>query len=261
MTRILSGVALAAAALAAIWFLTPVALLGVALVVAALAFAEYARIVTIVTAIGADIPWWTSLLLTLVACAMVPFPWIDPVLVIVLSLVTAAANVLISERVGTPTLADTAASVLAPIYIGLPLGALVGVAVVAGREAVLVLIGTVAISDTAQYYAGRAFGTHPLAPRRSPKKTVEGAVGGFVVAPAALIAAGQAWLPGLDPLRLGMLGLLLVAAGIIGDLFESMLKRAADLKDSSHLIPGHGGVLDRIDALLFAAPIFYFFVR
>ena len=96
MTRILSGVALAAAALAAIWFLTPVALLGVALVVAALAFAEYARIVT---AIGADIPWWTSLLLTLVACAMVPFPWIDPVLVIVLALVTAAANVLISERV------------------------------------------------------------------------------------------------------------------------------------------------------------------
>jgi phosphatidate cytidylyltransferase len=258
MTRILSGVALAAAALAAIWFLTPVALLGVALVVAALAFAEYARIVS---AIGADIPWWTSLLLTLLACAMVPFPWIDPVVVIVLALITAAANVLMSDRVGTPTLADTAASLLAPVYVGLPLGALVGVAAVAGREAVLVLIGTVAVSDSAQYYAGRLFGKHPLAPRRSPKKTIEGAVGGFVVAPVALIAAGHAWLPGLDPLRLGLLGVLLVAAGIIGDLFESMLKRAADLKDSGHLIPGHGGVLDRIDALLFAAPIFYFFIR
>jgi phosphatidate cytidylyltransferase len=258
MTRILSGVALAAAALAAIWFLTPIALLGVALVVAAIAFAEYARIVA---AIGADIPWWTSLLLTLLACAMVPFPWIDPVEVIVLALITAAANVLISDRVGTPTLADTAASLLAPVYVGLPLGALVGVAAVAGREAVLVLIGTVALSDTAQFYAGRLFGKHPLAPRRSPKKTIEGAAGGFVVAPVALIVAGQAWLPGLDPLRLGVLGVLLVAAGIIGDLFESMLKRAADFKDSGHLIPGHGGVLDRIDALLFAAPIFYCFIR
>jgi phosphatidate cytidylyltransferase len=258
MTRILSGVGLAAAALAAIWFLTPVALLAVSLVVAALAFAEYARIVS---AIGADIPWWTSLFLTLLACAMVPFPWIDPVVAIVLALITSAANVLMSQRSGAPTLADTAASVLAPVYIGLPLGSLVGVAAVAGREAVLLLIATVALSDTAQYYVGRAFGRHPLAPKRSPKKTVEGAVGGLIVAPAALVVAGYFWLPGLGLARLAVLGILLVLAGMIGDLFESMLKRAADLKDSSHLIPGHGGVLDRIDALLFAAPIFYFFIR
>jgi len=258
MTRVLSGLALAAGAVAAIWFLTPIALLGVALAVATLAFAEYARIVG---AIGATIPWWTSLLLTLLACAMVPFPWIDPLVVIVLALVTSAANVLFSDRVGAPTLADTAAAVLAPVYIGLPLGALVGVAVVAGREAVLVLMATVAISDTAQYYAGRTFGRHPLAPRRSPKKTIEGAVGGFVVAPAVLVWLGMLWLPGLTPLQLALLGVLLVAAGIIGDLFESMLKRAADLKDSSHLIPGHGGVLDRIDALLFAAPVYYYFIH
>jgi phosphatidate cytidylyltransferase len=258
MVRILSGLGLAVTAVAAIWFLSPVALLAVALLVAALAFGEYARIVG---AIGARVPWWTTLLLTLLACAMVPFPWIDPAVVIVLALITSAANVLASERVGAPTLMDTAAAVLAPVYIGLPLGALVGVAMVAGRDAVLVLLGTVALSDTAQYYAGRTFGRRPLAPRRSPKKTVEGALGGFLIAPAALVAAGGAWLPGLDPLRLALLGVLLVAAGIIGDLFESMLKRAADMKDSSHLIPGHGGVLDRIDALLFAAPIFYFFIR
>jgi phosphatidate cytidylyltransferase len=258
MTRILSGVAMAAVAVAAVWFLTPVALLAVALVAAALAFAEYARIVG---AIGAHVPWWTSLLLTLVACAMVPFPWIDPVVVIVLALITAAANVLVSDRVGEPTLSDTAAAVLAPVYIGLPLGALVGIAAVAGREAVLILIATVAVSDTAQYYAGRTFGRHPLAPRRSPNKTVEGALGGFIVAPAALIVAGGSWLPGIPPLRLALLGVLLVAAGMIGDLFESMLKRAAGMKDSGALIPGHGGVLDRIDALLVAAPIFYFFIR
>lgn len=258
MTRLLSGTALALVALGAIWFLTPVALLGLALVVAALAFAEYARIAA---AIGASVPWWSTLLLTLLACAMVPFPWIDPVVAIVLALMTAAANVLVSERVGAATLWDTSAAVLAPVYIGLPLGALVGIAAVAGREAVLLLIGTVALSDTAQYYAGRTFGRHPLAPRRSPKKTIEGAIGGFVVAPIVLALAGGAWLPGISPLRLWLVGVLLVAAGMTGDLFESMLKRAASMKDSSDLIPGHGGVLDRIDSLLFAAPIFYFFIR
>ena len=85
---------------------------------------------------------------------------------------------------------DTAAAVLAPVYIGLPLGALVGIRGGGGAEAVLMLIGTIAVSDTAQYYAGRAFGRHPLAPRRSPKKTVEGAIGGFVVAPVVLVLAG-----------------------------------------------------------------------
>jgi phosphatidate cytidylyltransferase len=258
MTRVLSGAALAGAAVALVWFLTPPALLIVALLVATVAFTEYARIVD---AIGAKVPWWTSLVATLGACAMVPFPWVSVEVVIVIGLIATAANVLMSDRVGAPTLADTAAAVLAPVYIGLPLGSLVAIDLVAGREAVLVLMGTVAVSDTAQYYSGRAFGRRPLAPRRSPKKTIEGAVGGFVVAPAVLVAAGSAWLPGMDPLRLGLLGVLLVLAGIIGDLFESMLKRAADVKDSSHLIPGHGGVLDRIDALLFCAPIFYFFIR
>lgn len=249
---------MAGVAVGLIWFLTPVALLGVALVVAAGAFVEYAGIVA---AIGAKIPWWTSLLATLGACAMVPFPWVAVEVVVVIGLIGMAANVLASDRVGAPTLTDTAAAVLAPVYIGLPLGSLVAIAAIAGREAVLVLMATVAASDTAQYYTGRLFGRHPLAPRRSPKKTIEGAVGGYVVAPALLVAAGSAWLPGLSPLTLAALGVLVVTAGIIGDLFESMLKRAANMKDSSHLIPGHGGVLDRIDALLFAAPVFYFFLR
>ena len=177
------------------------------------------------------------------------------------TLLLIALNVLISDRVGTPLLADTAAAVLAPVYIGLPLGSLVGVHAMAGREAVLLLIATVAVSDTAQFYTGRAFGRTPLAPLRSPKKTREGAIGGFIIAPAFLAIAGSYWLPIAPPLWLAALGVGIVMAGIIGDLFESMLKRAADMKDSGALIPGHGGVLDRIDALLFAAPVFYFFLR
>jgi phosphatidate cytidylyltransferase len=258
MTRLLSGVVLGAVALALIWFLNSIALLGVALVVAALAFIEYERIVA---AIGAKIPFWTTLLATLLACAMVPFQWVDIVFVLAASLALIANNVLMSDRTGTPLLADTAAAVLAPVYIGLALGSLVGVHAIGGRAAVLLLIATVAVSDTAQFYTGRTFGRTPLAPLRSPKKTREGALGGFVIAPIFLAVAGHYWLREFPWYWLAALGLTIVVAGIIGDLFESMLKRAADMKDSGALIPGHGGVLDRIDALLFAAPVFYFFLR
>lgn len=258
MTRVASGIALAAGAVALVWFLDSPLLLAVALGVAALAFVEYARIVR---AIGATIPWWTSGGATLLACAMVPYPWVSAEGVLVAALILVAINVLVSDRTGPPTLGDSAAGVMAPVYIGVPLGSLVGVHAIAGREAVLLLMATVAVSDTAQYYTGRAFGRTPLAPRHSPKKTREGAVGGFLVAPAVLAVAGRWWLPGVPAWALVLLGVAIVVAGITGDLFESMLKRAAGMKDSGSLIPGHGGVLDRIDALLFAAPVFYFFLR
>jgi phosphatidate cytidylyltransferase len=258
MTRLLSGLTLAATAVALIWFLSSAALLAIAIAVATLAFTEYARIVD---AIGARVPWWSTWAATLLAVAMVPFPWLPVESVLAGALMLIAVNVLVSDRTGTPLLADTAAAILAPVYIGLPLGSLVGIHAIAGREAVLLLLATVVVSDSAQYYAGRAFGRTPLAPRHSPKKTREGAAGGFVAAPIALVIAGHYWMPAVPSFWLAGLGIVIVFAGITGDLFESMLKRAADLKDSSHLIPGHGGVLDRIDALLFAAPVFYFFLR
>jgi phosphatidate cytidylyltransferase len=258
MTRVISGVVLGVVALALIWYLSSIALLGVALAVAALAFHEYEHIVD---KIGAKVPYWTALVATLLTCSMVPFQWVDIESILAASLLLIALNVLASDRVGAPLLADTAAATLAPVYIGLPLGCLVGVHAMAGREAVLLLIATVAVSDTAQYYTGRTLGRTPLAPLRSPKKTREGAIGGFVVAPAFLAIAGSYFLPAYPWWWHASVGLGIVVTGIIGDLFESMLKRAADMKDSGTLIPGHGGVLDRIDALLFAAPVFYFFLR
>jgi phosphatidate cytidylyltransferase len=258
MTRVISGVVLGLGALALIWFLTSVALLGVALAVAAMAFHEYDRIVD---KIGAKVPYWTALLATLLVCAMVPFQWVDLESVLSGALLIVALTVLASPRVGAPLLADSAAAMLAPVYIGIPLGCLVGVHAAAGKEGVLLLIATVAISDTAQFYTGKTLGRTPLAPLRSPKKTREGAIGGFVIAPIFLAAAGSYWIPAYPWYWHASLGLGIVVAGIIGDLFESMLKRAADMKDSGALIPGHGGVLDRIDALLFAAPVFYFFLH
>jgi phosphatidate cytidylyltransferase len=120
---------------------------------------------------------------------------------------------------------------------------------------------TVIASDTGQYYTGRLFGRRPLAPAVSPKKTIEGAVGGFVFGTLVMAVLGGWWLP-VAPLPVrAALGAAVVALGIAGDLFESMLKRSAGVKDSSSLIPGHGGVLDRIDALLFAAPVYYIVLK
>ncbi len=254
MTRLVSGVALAASAFALVWFLPSPALLAVALVVAGLAFVEYAKLAR---AVDAPLPFLPSLAATLAACAAVALPWVHMPSLFGVIIVALAVSLMTSGRHGAPLVHGAAAGMLAPVYIGLPLGALVGIHQIAGREGVLTLIATVAASDTFQYYSGRTFGKRPLAPTISPKKTIEGAIGGFVLAPLALVAMAYWWLPRLNPGAVWLAGLGIVMAGIAGDLFESSFKRAAGLKDSGSLIPGHGGVLDRIDALLFCAPLFY----
>ena len=258
MTRLLSGLAMAAAAFLLVWFLPWTALLAVALGVAALAFFEYARLAA---AVAAPVPALPALAATLAACAAVALPWVQVPALFGVIVVALAVSLMVSGRHGAPLFHGAAAAVLAPVYIGLPLGALVGIHQLAGREGVLTLIATVAASDTFQYYTGRTFGRRPLAPTISPKKTIEGAIGGFVLAPLALVALAHWWLPHLQPVGVWAAGIGIVVAGIAGDLFESSLKRAAGVKDSGALIPGHGGVLDRIDALLFAAPLFLLMLR
>jgi phosphatidate cytidylyltransferase len=120
---------------------------------------------------------------------------------------------------------------------------------------------TIVVSDSAQYYTGRAFGRRPLAPSISPKKTREGAVGGLIFGTAAMVLGGLRVFPAAPLAILVLSAATVVVLGIVGDLFESLLKRSAGVKDSSALIPGHGGVLDRIDSWLFAGPVYYVFVR
>jgi phosphatidate cytidylyltransferase len=153
------------------------------------------------------------------------------------------------------------AAVAGALYVGGPLGLLVAVQARSGWTVTLLLLASVVVSDSAQYYAGRAFGRRPLAPVISPKKTIEGAIGGLVAAAVFMAVAGSFVLVGEPVLPLAVLGLAVAAVGICGDLFESSLKRRAGVKDSSSLIPGHGGVLDRIDALLFATPMFYLYFK
>jgi phosphatidate cytidylyltransferase len=118
---------------------------------------------------------------------------------------------------------------------------------------VLFTFALVWAADTGAYFAGRFLGKVPLAPRVSPKKTWEGVIGGLLVS-GGVAAVGGSWL-GVSGFPFISLCVAVAAISVVGDLTESMLKRAAGLKDSGSIFPGHGGVLDRIDSVTAAAPI------
>lgn len=135
-----------------------------------------------------------------------------------------------------------------------------------GAAWALALLALVWINDSLAFLMGRSLGRHPMAPRISPKKTWEGFAGGTagtLAAAAALPALGAraggalAPLAALHPAETALLGLLLALVGPLGDLSKSLLKRQAGVKDSGHLIPGHGGMLDRVDSLLFGAALLW----
>jgi len=147
------------------------------------------------------------------------------------------------------------------LWIGLPVALLAAIRVNRGPAVLITLFVLIVVSDSAQYFSGRAFGRHKLAPVVSPKKTVEGAIGGLVISMLIAPWLGALWLPAVPVWSMAVGGGAIAIAGMSGDLFESWLKRRAGVKDSGSLIPGHGGILDRIDAFLFAAPVYYVFLR
>jgi phosphatidate cytidylyltransferase len=130
---------------------------------------------------------------------------------------------------------------------------------------ILFLLAAIWLSDICAYYVGKNFGRHKITPNISPKKTLEGFIAGFA---GGILGAGAFYLfiipsqyATLTTWQLAMLLVDVVAAGILGDLFESLLKRNAGVKDSGNVIPGHGGMLDRIDSVLFAAPVLYLYLK
>jgi phosphatidate cytidylyltransferase len=137
---------------------------------------------------------------------------------------------------------------------------LTGFLVLLSRDAVLTLFAIIWAGDTGAYYGGRALGRHPLLIRVSPKKTMEGAVVGLVASVVAGTAIGT-WRLGLPWIHIAEISLVVAAVGQVGDLAESALKRSAGVKDSSSILPGHGGILDRLDSLLFAAPAFFWLLN
>ncbi len=163
-------------------------------------------------------------------------------------------------------LSGASATLLGVVYISGTLGLMVALRLAethwgAGSQWIFFLLVVVWFGDTGAYYLGRALGRHPLATRISPKKTVEGAIGGVLGNLLAAMVGKQLLLPAAPLSRLVLLSVALGLVSQIGDLAESALKRGAGVKDSSNLLPGHGGMLDRIDGVLFASPLIYGYVR
>lgn len=129
-----------------------------------------------------------------------------------------------------------------------------------GIQWLLVLMLIVMTNDSAAYYTGSAFGKHRLYPLVSPKKSIEGSLGGLAGSIIGTLVAKFSFFPQLGFRDALVTALFIGALGQAGDLFESLLKRSFGVKDSGAIIPGHGGVLDRLDSILFAAPALYYYV-
>ena len=211
-------------------------------------------------------------------------PWLDPVCVLAAALVAgiaigahagrhewwawlAAAAVLaplaaLVRPIGEPLAEDALWTLGGVTYVGLLGGSMVLLRDSGdGRSWVyLAVLSTFAV-DTAAYFTGRAIGRHQLAPRISPNKTVEGFAAGWAFGFAVVLALNNAFDLGVEPAKIVALALALPLAATAGDLAESAVKRAMRIKDASELIPGHGGVLDRLDSILFTVTLVYLYTQ
>ena len=268
MQRLITAIVLVPLVLVVI-FLSPklpLLLMGVVFVVAALALWEF---LGLADAMGAKTPR-IAVMICLAALLLAVFRRPDLMAPFLGALALALFIVCAFRSPVNRVLADTASSVFGLIYIGLSMSSLYLLSTQDNGPSLLLFLFLVVWSgDIAALYVGRAFGKRRLAPTLSPNKTWEGSiasVAGSVAITAALLWVAQAlsahsvdalFYPGTVAHWLG-LAVLINAGAQVGDLVESAIKRGAGVKDSGHLLPGHGGMLDRVDALLIAAPLLWY---
>lgn len=173
----------------------------------------------------------------------------------VVALLAGSVAWLLARDVNPTRVAKAAATVFAGVWVGLFASfALVMLQHSDGQQRLAVTIGVVALADIGGYAIGVPFGRHKLSVRLSPNKTIEGVLGAVIVATAGAVVVWP-WLFHEPAWHGAVFGVVVAVAGIVGDIAESGVKRALDVKDLGSLLPGHGGVLDRVDGLLFALPV------
>jgi len=256
VTRILTAVALLTVLAATLWG-PPIAFVVVLGLFLLLGWNEYAALAA--EAGAAPLRGLGGPLAALCAASFAAPDPRAPVLALGLSLLLSAFGGLVAGNRHPALAVRRAAATAAGIcWLGLLPGFFVALRYETSGVALIVLaFAAVSSGDIAAFYGGKAFGKHPLAPHLSPKKTIEGAICGLAASGIGAAVVAHYAIPAATWPRGLAVGLLLGAVGQAGDLFESSLKRAASSKDSSALLPGHGGVLDRLDGLLFAGAVLY----
>lgn len=262
MARILSAIILIPLALAAVTYATPASfLIGIGLVGTVCLF-EYFRLIR---AMGIRTDQWFGYLAFWILLAAFHQKWFPiPVLLAFVLLAGMLSAMWRRQLPFRERVFSLMSELLGSFYLAFFLYPAVQLRYDFGNRIglqwTLFLLIVVWMGDTGALVIGKTFGRSPFAPLLSPHKTNEGAVGGLVAGLCAAAILQHFFLTDL-PLRHALIASILVGVfGQLGDLAESMLKRAAEVKDSSHLIPGHGGVLDRMDSLLFAFPVLYFYL-
>jgi phosphatidate cytidylyltransferase len=262
--EISAGVAIPIVA-AVLWFAPPYVFAALAALLALAALREFYGLAE---ATGLPVPKWLALLLSAAVLAAAAVPAASPSGVVVAGGVFLMAGLfaaaeLVSAVPMAKALSGTGVALLGVALIVFPFCGLMwldraylpGASEKFGARLVFFLLATIWACDSFAYYVGKNFGKRKLAPGVSPKKTIEGAVGGFAGSVLFAAAASTIFLKEFRPIEAAIVGGLASSAGQLGDLVESMFKRGAGVKDSGFFLPGHGGFYDRVDSLLFAVPV------
>lgn len=241
--------------------LGPIAFFGLVAVSGMLAVGEFYRL----HLAQAPWPWWSWLGVAATGLLFISAQWptvITDRTVLLGTVAIALCMPLLSGKPLRDSLMDGMVLMMGVLYVGLTLSYLLLTrALPDGALLIFFVVLVTWAADTGAYVAGKSLGRHPLAPIVSPKKTYEGLLGGVLLACLAAVVARAWFLPGFSLVDCLALGVILTLAGLIGDLAESAMKRSTGVKDSGALIPGHGGMLDRLDSLLFTGPAFYYYVE
>lgn len=262
-TRVLSGIALVPILFVVVWYLPPSYFAGLAVAAAAIGQHELygmAKTRSITPAAFLGIGLGALVVLNFFRPL---YPYLGgPSFWFTFCVLAVMSARLFSRRPVEGALEDIAVTLLGVLYVALLFGFPVAIhAGPAGKKWLVFLFLVIWASDTGAYYVGTTLGKHRLYEKISPKKSIEGLVGGMLASLVVAVLCAHWLVPSTGLLEAAVLGAGLAAAGTVGDLVESLVKRSVGVKDSGNLIPGHGGILDRMDSMLFAAPVLYYYLR